>query len=78
MTMSTSLARTEASLTPRMGGESKKMKSYRCFNSATISFICAEPRMLIEVLGSLPLAMKSSIGTPVVWMTSSSWFCFSR
>jgi len=33
---------TEASLTPRMGGESKKMKSYRCFNSATISFICAE------------------------------------
>jgi len=34
--------------------------------------------MLIEVLGSLPLAMKSSIGTPVVWMTSSSWFCFQQ
>ena len=43
-----------------------------------MSFICAEPRMLMELLGSLPLAMKSSMGTLVVWMTSSSVFCLSR
>jgi hypothetical protein len=34
--------------------------------------------MLMELLGNLPLAMKLSIGTAVVWMTSSSVFCLSR
>ena len=34
--------------------------------------------MLMELLGSLPLAMKSSIGTGVVWMTSSKCVLFQQ
>ena len=30
-----------------------------------VSFIWAEPKMLIELLGSLPLAIKSSVGSLV-------------
>ena len=76
--MSTMLARTEASLTPMMGGASKNTKSYRLFISATNSFILAELRMPIELLGSLPLGMKWSDGNSVVWMTSSMVTCPSR
>ena len=42
------------------------------------SFICAELRTPIELLGSLPLGRKSSVASGVVWMTSSKVFCLSR
>lgn len=49
-----------------IGGESKKTKSYRRFTSLIISFICAELRIPIELLGSLPLGRKSRVGSDVV------------
>ncbi len=43
-----------------------------------VSFNWPEPKMLMELFGSLPLAMKSIVGTLVFWITSSIVFFLSK
>ena len=49
-----------------IGGESKNTKSYRLLASAMNSFMAAELRIPMELLGRRPEGIKSRDGTGVV------------
>ena len=69
---STSLANTDASLTPRIGGLSTNTRSKRCLTSWINSDMRRELRIPAASAGRMPEGMKNRLSTGVWRITSSS------